>query len=300
MRTAILLGSLLLFSAQCAVSQVVNQRLIDSDGYEHLLGPLTEEGLSSPPFGEWFERGVDQYEPDRQIVERIDNLTDYDIEVFMGTWCSDSRREVPRLIKTLHELSFPPAQLSIIGVNRSKDQYKQSPSGEEAGKNIHRVPTIIFYKDGREVDRIVESPIVSLEQDIQTITSGGEYTPNYLAVTKLNDLLQSRGLSFVSDEAGSIADDLKPLSTKPSELATYGSVHLYRKNIDKAVAVFEINRLLFPDEAVVYASLAAAYYDQGSYGKAEANAMEALKLEPDNESALEILAAIATLDAVRQ
>jgi len=294
MRNVILSILLSLFSAQCAVSQEVNQRITNSDGSEQLVGLLTEQGLSSPPFNNWYEKAVDLYEPNREVLKSISDLQDYEIQVFMGTWCGDSRREVPRLMKTLHELNFPDEQLAIVGVNRTKDQYKQSPDGEEAGKNIHRVPTIIFYKNGKEVNRIVESPVASLEQDIQTITSGGEYISNYLIVAKLAKLLESKDASIVFDEAEFIAHELKPISINPSELTTYGYVQLYQKHNAQAVAIFEVNRLLFPNEAIVYESLAAAYYDQGSYDKAEDNAEKALRLDPGSESALETLAKIAS------
>jgi len=156
MRSVALCIVFFLVAMQCANSQLVNQRVTDSDGSVHLLGQLTEEALSSAPFSEWYAERVDLYDPDIQVLSTINNLQDYQIEVFMGTWCGDSQREVPRLMKTLRELKFPHGQLSIVGVNRTKEQFKQSPNGEQATKNIHRVPTIIFYKNGEEVNRIVE------------------------------------------------------------------------------------------------------------------------------------------------
>jgi tetratricopeptide (TPR) repeat protein len=293
-KSVVLTSVFFLVAAQCADSQVVNQRVTDSDGAVHLLGLLTEEALSSPPFSEWYTQRVDLYDPDIQVLNTTNNLQDYEIEVFMGTWCGDSQREVPRLMKTLRELKFPHGQLSIVGVNRTKEQFKQSPNGEQATKNIHRVPTIIFYKNGKEVNRIVESPVVSMEQDIRSITSGREYTSNYQIVARLDDLLKRKGPSIVLDEAESIARELKPVSVKSSELASYGYVQLYQKNIDKALAIFEINRLLFPDVAIVYESLAAANYDRGNYGEAKSYATKALQLDPNNESALKILAELAS------
>ena len=294
MRSAVFSISLLLFAAQGALCQVVNHRITDVDGSQQLLGALTEQGLSSPPFNQWYDKRVELYHPNKQTLENIDDLQDYEIEVFMGTWCGDSQREVPRLMKTLHELNFPDKQLSIVGVHRSRDQFKQSPGGEEAGKNIYRVPTIIFYRNGNEINRIVETPVVSIEQDIQTITSGGEYTPNYVVVARLHDLLESKGSSIVAGDAESVAQELKPAAGKSSELAGYGYVHLYQKNTDKAVAIFEVNRRLFPDEATVYEHLATAYYAQRNYDQAKENSEKALGLDPANKSALKMLAEIAS------
>jgi tetratricopeptide (TPR) repeat protein len=212
----------------------------------------------------------------------------------MGTWCSDSQREVPRLVKTLQVLKFPGEQLSIIGVNRATDRYKQSPNGEEVGKNIHRVPTIIFYKNGEEVNRVIERPVASMEQDMQAITSGEKYTPNYVVVEELQRLLEKSGPAELLDDPVGIADSLKPLPSKPSELAIYGAVQLSHENIDAAVGIFEVNRQLFPDQPSVYADLAAAYDEQGQHEKAQANAQKALTLDPGNESAARTLAGIAS------
>jgi len=133
-----------------------------------------------------------------------------------------------------------------------------------------------------------------MEQDIQSITSGGEYASNYQIVARLDDLLNSKGPSIVLDEAESIASALKPVSVESSELASYGYVQLYQKSIDKALAIFEINRLLFPDVAIVYESLAAANYDRGHYSEAKSYATKALQLDPNNESALKLLAEVAS------
>jgi len=280
---------LFLISTQCALSQVVNKRIVDVDGYEQLLGQLTKEALSSPPFNQWYINRVDQYDPNSQVLKQIKNLDDYEIEIFFGTWCGDSRREVPKFIKTLEELDFPDSQLSIIGVNRTKDQYKQSPNGEGAGKKIYRTPTFVFYKDGKEINRIVEFPVVSLEQDILTITSGQQYTPNHLIIAEMDRMLENKGHAAVLDEAKSIARRLEPITDRSSDLVSYGYVQLYRQNIDEAVAILEVNRLLFPDDFIVYKSLAEAYFDQGNNDKAKINYSKALELHPDDEGTLRML-----------
>jgi len=84
----------------------------------------------------------------------------------MGTWCPDSRKEVPRFYKILDSLKFPESQLKLITVNRMKKGIAQ----ETDGLNIQRVPTFIFYKDGKEVGRIIEHPSFDrLEDDVQKI-----------------------------------------------------------------------------------------------------------------------------------
>ena len=71
-------------------------------------------------------------------------------------------------------------QLEIVALDRRKEFYKKSPTGEEQGLNIVKVPTLIFLKDGKEVNRIIERPIESLEEDIGAIVLQNTYVPNYV------------------------------------------------------------------------------------------------------------------------
>ena len=88
----------------------------------------------------------------------------------MGTWCSDSRREVPRIIKILDQLDFDENNLQLINLDRKK----QSPNSEEKDKTIKFVPTFILSKNEIEIGRIIEFPIVTLESDILNILLGIE------------------------------------------------------------------------------------------------------------------------------
>ena len=88
----------------------------------------------------------------------------------MGTWCPDSRREVPRFMKILNIWQFPATKLTFIGV----DNAKLSPVGEYNSLDIQRVPTFIIYKNNIEAGRIIENPTTSLEQDIVNILNRNE------------------------------------------------------------------------------------------------------------------------------
>ena len=80
----------------------------------------------------------------------------------MGTWCSDSRREVPRFYKILDEIEYPSENVSLINVNRDIEGL----GDEVTGLEIHFVPTFIFYRNDEEIGRIVEIPYESLEKDM--------------------------------------------------------------------------------------------------------------------------------------
>ncbi|HEX2968713.1 MAG TPA: thioredoxin family protein [Bacteroidales bacterium] len=137
-----------------------------------LLGYYDPALLRREPHAAWFLEGLDEYMPNTDALNSLidiqkDNIT---IKIVMGTWCPDSRREVPRFMKIMELWQFPADKITFIGV----DDAKQSPVGDFASLNISRVPTFIFYKNNSEAGRIIEVPKTSLEQDIVNILSGNE------------------------------------------------------------------------------------------------------------------------------
>jgi thiol-disulfide isomerase/thioredoxin len=89
--------------------------------------------------------------------------------VFLGTWCSDSRREVPRFLKIVDALGIPGDRVRLFALDRSK----KSPDGMTDRYNILRLPTMVFFKNGKEIGRIVETPAASVEEDMFTILAQG-------------------------------------------------------------------------------------------------------------------------------
>lgn len=169
--------SLFLFGGS---AQEFNQEISMENGQSFLVGPINVEGLNTAPYRQWFQYGKENYEVDRAMVDLFKKeLNAHTLKLFLGTWCGDSKRETPRIIKILEAADFPMEQLEIVALDRRKGLYKTSPTGEEKGLNIIKVPTIIFFKDGKEVNRIVESPLESLEEDMAQILLKKTYTPNY-------------------------------------------------------------------------------------------------------------------------
>ncbi len=172
--------TLLLFFSTLVLSQEINQEVKIENAQPFLVGKINLDGLTSGSYQNWYRSNHEKYSVDDKIVSPIkDELKEHKILVFMGTWCGDSKREVPRFMKILESADFPMESLKMVAVDRRKEHYKKSPGGEEWGLSIKRVPTFIFYKDGKEVNRIIESPITSLEADIKAIVTNSEYTPNY-------------------------------------------------------------------------------------------------------------------------
>lgn len=170
MKNIILIFSILLLSISC--KEVVNKVTIDEKtGNPMLVGVTDRNAFELPEFSEWYNTEYIGYEPDEfllgQIMESSDSI---DIQIFMGTWCSDSRREVPRFLKIMDLSEFEQEKLQIINVDRKKI----SPTHEEKHKNIEFAPTFVIIKNGDEIGRIVEFPIITLESDLLNILLGIE------------------------------------------------------------------------------------------------------------------------------
>ena len=141
-----------------------------------LLGPANKKGFKQEPFNSWFEKNYTDYEVDATSTASLQHLLkDVKIKAFMGTWCDDSKRETPRFYKIMEFAKFNEKNIELITMTREKD----TPAGFEVGLNITYIPTFIFYKNGKEINRIVESPITSLEKDVIAILTGQEYKHTY-------------------------------------------------------------------------------------------------------------------------
>jgi len=141
-----------------------------------IVGKFTKEDLLKAPFATWFEKGYNEYQPNAEAMATIkNNISDYEIVGFIGTWCPDSRRELPKMYKILDEAGYDLSKLTMVGVTRGKS----TPENLEEGYNMSRVPTFIFIKDGKEVNRFVEYEVENIEADIAKIVSGEEYINPY-------------------------------------------------------------------------------------------------------------------------
>lgn len=171
MKKYILVGMMLVTLSACMSNKVVVNRQIEHPKYgQMLLGEQTREQFSISPFNEWYDKEYAEYEPDEESITALKKkkLGAYHIIAFVGTWCSDSHRELPRMMKILDAIKYPQNKLSIIGLNRKME----SPSGEEGVYNIRKVPTFIVKRYGVEVGRIVEFPNSGfLEKDLLEIIS---------------------------------------------------------------------------------------------------------------------------------
>jgi len=140
------------------------------DATTWLLGDINPVLFNNPPHSEWYMRGYNDYQPEQEFMARLKNkdIDDLTITIVLGTWCSDSRIEVPRFMKIIDLWGFPREKIRFIGV----DINKIAPLEEYSGLDIERVPTFIFFEKKIEKGRIIEVPVTSLEQDTENILAG--------------------------------------------------------------------------------------------------------------------------------
>lgn len=138
-------------------------------GEDMLYGYCNSDGLSEGLFREWYEPEYEHYLVDHVKLSDLnqDKFLIADITVIMGTWCSDSRREIPRFIKIIEELGAEVNAINLICVDRAKN----ADVPDLAELQIELVPTIIFYHQGDELGRIIETPKETLEADMVHIFS---------------------------------------------------------------------------------------------------------------------------------
>lgn len=134
----------------------------------HLVGTINKNDLLSGKYKEWFDREYKNYAPNPNIVAQLTQKLDgKSIEIFLATWCGDTRRELPRFLKILDAAGFPANKINLIALNREKE----TPNNLQAGKNIARVPTFIVQHNNQEIGRIIEKPAPgkSLEAELLAI-----------------------------------------------------------------------------------------------------------------------------------
>ncbi|WP_296312188.1 thioredoxin family protein [Winogradskyella sp. UBA3174] len=274
-------------------SQSINQEISKDEQTAYLLGKIDKTGLEGDNYKSWFSKNYESYKPNLSIINAITSeLKNYQITLFMGTWCGDSKQEVPVLYKVLEACNFPIDQLTVIAVSRQANMYKQSPQHEEVGLNIHRVPTVIFYKNENEVNRIIEHPITTFEEDIQNIITKNDYKSNYQIVTAINSILKKKGIKGLQKKSKKLVKSFEGNVSSMFELNTYGRILYETDRKDEAIEVFTLNTALFPNEPITYVSLANTLGVSGQKEKAVNVLEKAIELHPENKDLKENLEVI--------
>jgi hypothetical protein len=160
-----ILASLSLFIGISLFSQEIkiNQKVFDTASkHDIMIGICTLAGISDTTFISVYKEEYKVYNPDKDVIDQINTLLDgIKVTIVMGTWCSDSREQVPRFFKVLSLTETYVPDPAIICVDRNKIAGNFSLEGMD----VLKVPTFIIYHNGRELGRIIETPKTTMEHD---------------------------------------------------------------------------------------------------------------------------------------
>lgn len=152
-------------------------RRVELDKYGTvLLGEVTRDDIAKN-LSDWNSEYFD-YTPDQRLKADLARyLKDVEIISVIGTWCGDCHREIPRLWRVLEEVGYSVNKMKMYAVGSSrftndmpipKDALNWSGITKKFYA-VEAVPTIIFKRNGVELGRIVESPEITLEEDMLKI-----------------------------------------------------------------------------------------------------------------------------------
>lgn len=148
----------------------LNKEVEDVYGNSILLGAIDRAGLEQEGYAQWFEAGYEAYSLQEDVVEQLQGkLEGKRFLIFLGTWCSDSQREVPHLFKIFDQAGVESSQIEMYAVTNDPENYNTTPQNYEEGWNIEYVPTIIVLQDGEELGRVIEASYPSLEENLLEI-----------------------------------------------------------------------------------------------------------------------------------
>ena len=132
-----------------------------------IIGETTRKAVEAAP--EWMAAEAES-QPDPEACKALASVPPgAEVTIFLGTWCGDSRREVPRFWKALDLAGTDvPFAVHYIGVDRQKKE----PSAPVTNNDVRYVPTFIVFREGREVGRIVEESPHGIEKDLLALLTG--------------------------------------------------------------------------------------------------------------------------------
>ncbi len=131
-----------------------------------LLGYTSSSQLDNAKIFPWYYYGIRAYHPNDSLVQLIKPLSDsLGVLIVAGTWCGDTQTELPKMMRLLQKINTNDSLVNIQLVNRAKSNlYFQAKT-----MHVKAIPCFIFYKQGKEIGRIIEHANNSYEADLLKI-----------------------------------------------------------------------------------------------------------------------------------
>lgn len=134
---------------------------IDKNGSVVLLGKVSKKQLSNEQKFNWFLSGIKAYTPKKPVIDSLKSYTDFSIVIVLGTWCSDTKEQLPKMIKVLEAINMSEKNLQLIAVGREKKVKKKY-----ARFQAESVPTFFVIRSNDIIGKIIEAPAKSMEEDL--------------------------------------------------------------------------------------------------------------------------------------
>lgn len=80
--------------------------------------------------------------------------------MYFASWCGDSKEHLPHFVKLAQKAKIK--NVKYIALSRQKSL----PNKDIREFGIEYVPTFIVFNRNEEIGRIIETPEISLEQDL--------------------------------------------------------------------------------------------------------------------------------------
>lgn len=144
----------------------------EGEADEPLVGVVTRAEVEAAE-PDWVAAQV-AAEPDREAAVALTEVEPgAEVTVYLGTWCSDSERELARLWRAFDEAAVGfgrelPFAIQYVAVDRDK----REPGGRTEGMDLRFVPTFVVQRDGAEVGRMVEVSPHGIEHDLLALLTG--------------------------------------------------------------------------------------------------------------------------------
>jgi len=254
-----------------------------------LVGTVRVADLRREPFSRWFDDGYQGYEARPAALAQIAAAVQADstlaIEVFFGTWCGDSRRELPRLMRILDDAGLPASRVALYALSDNPGVFKMTPGGREHELFVHRTPTIALLRDGVELGRIVEKPATTVEEDLAAILAGSPAPVPYGAESALHLRYRTGDLAPIKAPSHEFLQAMEDLGDSES-LWHYAQYDLLLNGRPADAAdLLRLFLTLHPESALGYRLLAQAESELGNSGAALFAVRRALALDPENRAA---------------
>jgi hypothetical protein len=144
----------------------------DESEEQPLVGPVTRAEIEAHQ-PDWVAAEVEA-EPDAEAAQALTRVEPgAEVIVYLGTWCSDSKRELARFWRGLDDAGvFAEDDLPFAIEYVAVDREKTDPAGRAAAAGIEYVPTFVVSRGGEEAGRMVEESVDGIEHDLLALLSG--------------------------------------------------------------------------------------------------------------------------------